>query len=430
MEHARLHAERSAPAAPPFPAAFLWGAATAPHQNEGNNVASDMWAMEQLPGSRFVEPSGDSVDFYHRWREDIDLAVELGFSAFRFGIEWARVEPARGQFSHAELAHYRGIIEYCLERGVEPVVTLHHFANPLWFSKLGGWASPEAVELFAAYVEFVSPALDGVTWVATLNEPNMMGMWTLMSGILQFDDADEARAYIEAKAAAMRRAGLNSFTLPEPSEEDVRRLRAVHARAREVLHARTSAQVGWTIAVQGLVARPGYEEEWARVSRIWEDLFLEESAGDDWVGVQAYSSQLVGPDGLEGPPPGAEVTLTGWAYRPDALEISVRRAAQVAPGVPILITENGIATHDDERRIHYTTGALRGLAAAMADGADVRGYLHWTFLDNFEWTHGYSRPFGLVAVDRQTFRRTPKPSARWLGEIARTGGAGLVEDPA
>src|SRR3954454_783128 len=131
---------------PDFPAGFLWGASTAPHQNEGNNTTSDFWALEQLPGSAFAERSGDALDLYHRWKEDIDLVKSLGLTAFRFGIEWARVEPTRGQFAKAELAHYRRIIDYCLSVGVEPVITLHHFTSPLWFAQAGGWGSDEAVD--------------------------------------------------------------------------------------------------------------------------------------------------------------------------------------------------------------------------------------------------------------------------------------------
>ena len=167
---------------------FLWGAASAPHQNEGNNTNSDMWALEQLPGSSFAEPSAGAVDFYHRWKEDIDLLKSLGFNAFRFGIEWARVEPSRGEFSTAELAHYRAIIDYCLAQGIEPVVTLHHFSSPLWFAKAGGWGSPEAVDRFGDYVNVVCDILDGVTWVATINEPNMFAVMYQMSLPLQYPD--------------------------------------------------------------------------------------------------------------------------------------------------------------------------------------------------------------------------------------------------
>ena len=196
--------------------------------------------------------------------------------------------------------------------------------------------------------------------------------------------------------------------MPEPKDEAAQTMLRAHARARDILRARTSAKVGWTVAIQSLVAREGYEAELDHYQRVWEDTYLEASRDDDWVGVQSYTSQLVGPDGLEGAPAGAELTQTAWAYRPDALEIALRRAWAVTGGTPMIVTENGIATSDDQRRIDYTTGALHGVARTLADGLDVRGYLHWTFIDNFEWVHGYAITFGLVAVDRTTFERTPK----------------------
>ncbi|ROS48911.1 glycoside hydrolase family 1 protein [Frigoribacterium sp. PhB24] len=403
-----------------FPDDFLWGASSAPHQNEGNNTNSDMWALEQLPGSSFAERSGDGLDFYHRWREDIDLLKSLGLSAFRFGIEWARVEPVRGHVARAELGHYRRIIEYCLEVGVEPVVTLHHFSSPLWFVQAGGWASEEAVDRFGDYVTAVAPILDGVTWVATINEPNMFAVMHQMSTPLQYDDPQAVLARMrEAASPVSGEAGINAFTMPEPKPAATAVMIRAHERAREILHDLTSVEVGWTIAVQGLVARSGHEEDLARYRHTWEGAYLEVSREDDWVGVQSYTSQLVGPDGLEGAPDGAELTQVGWAYRPDALEMALRQTWQATGGTPMLITENGIATTDDARRIDYTTGALEGVASAIADGLDVRGYLHWTFVDNFEWVHGYDVTFGLVAVDLVTFDRTPKPSARWLGRVAR-----------
>ena len=412
-----------------FPAGFLWGASIAAHQNEGNNTTSDFWALEQLAGSPFREPSGDALDFYHRWKEDIDLLKSLGLNSFRFGIEWARVEPVRGQISTAELAHYRRIIEYCLAQGVEPVVTLHHFSSPLWFVKAGGWAADDAVDRFGDYVDAIAGILEGVTWVATINEPNMFAVMYQMSLVLQAPDPEAVLASTaSARDVVSGEAGINAFSMPEPNQDAVNTLVRAHERAREILRAKTSVKVGWTIAVQSLVARPGYEDRLPHYQRIWEDTFLEAARDDDWVGVQSYTSQLVGPDGLEGAPAGAELTQTGWAYRPDALEIALRRTWDVTGGISILVTENGIATSDDRRRIDYTTGALQGLARALADGVDVRGYLHWTFIDNFEWVHAYAMTFGLVAVDRTTFARAPKPSATWLGEIAKSNGALLPTD--
>lgn len=416
-------------ASTPFPDGFLWGASSAPHQNEGHNINSDMWALEELDGSPFSEPSGAGVDAYNRWKEDIDLVKSLGLNSFRFGIEWARVEPSRGVFDANELAHYRQIIEYCLAQGVVPVVTLHHFSSPLWFAKEGGWGSATASDRFGDYVSAVSGILDGVTWVATINEPNIFAVMYQMSLPLQYPDPAAVYAHLaEAHGVADSEAGLNAFSMPAPTEEAAQIMLTAHRRARSILRERTSAKVGWTIAIQGLVARDGYEDQLDHYRRIWEDVYLEASRDDDWVGVQSYTSQLVGPNGLEGAPEGAEVTQVGWAYRPDALGMALRRAWEVTGGTTMLVTENGIATADDPRRIDYTSGALAGLASVLADGLDVRGYLHWTFIDNFEWVHGYGITFGLVAVDRNTFERSPKPSAYWLGEVSRRNGATILSE--
>ena len=161
--------------------------------------------------------------------------------------------------------------------------------------------------------------------------------------------------------------------------------------------------------------------EWGR-SR--EDAFIAAAAEDDFVGVQAYARVRIGLDGAVPSPDGTRTTVTGWEFYPTAAGEALRHTAALLPGMPLVVTENGIATHDDVERIEYTTGALQSVAAAIADGLDVRGYFHWSWLDNYEWG-SYEPTFGLVAVDRETFRRTVKPSAHWLGQIARANGAGL-----
>ncbi|MET8211220.1 family 1 glycosylhydrolase [Streptomyces sp. NPDC005373] len=153
---------------------FLWGAATAPHQIEGNNVNSDWWAREgQMPG---MERSGDAVDSYHRYEEDMRLLADAGLTAYRFGVEWARVEPVPGHFSRAALAHYRRMIDTARGHGLTPVITLHHFTNPRWFAEEGGWFGERAVDRFVSYVEQVTGILDDVPYVVTVNEPNMLAM--------------------------------------------------------------------------------------------------------------------------------------------------------------------------------------------------------------------------------------------------------------
>lgn len=390
-----------------FPDGFLWGAATAPHQVEGNNLNSDFWASERLmPG---MERSGDACDSYHRYPEDMALLAEAGCNSYRFGIEWARVEPEEGMISQAELEHYRRMIETAVGFGLRPVVTLHHFTNPRWFAEAGGWLSDGAIERFERYVTAVCTILDGVEWVVTMNEPNMLSMMTAMQR-----DMMAKQSAGEWQSPTMDNA--RPAQLPAPDIEIGNRFVAAHHAARRIVRENTSAKVGWSIANRAFAARPGGEDKMAELQWIWEDLYLQGSAGDDFVGVQSYSSQWVDATGIEPYPDHPDNTLVGTAYRPDALAMAVRHTTEVT-GLPILVTENGIATNDDERRIAYTKTALEGLADTIAEGIDVRGYLHWSLLDNYEWGH-WAPTFGLVAVDRTTFTRTPKPSLAWLGNVA------------
>ncbi|MFI0446956.1 glycoside hydrolase family 1 protein [Actinomadura sp. 6N118] len=383
-----------------IPDGFLWGASTAAHQIEGNNLNSDWWQMEHSDGP-IAEPSGDAADSYHRWREDMDLLAGLGFTDYRFSIEWARIEPAPGAFSRAEIAHYRRMVEGAVERGLRPMITLHHFTVPRWFAERGGWTVDGAVDLFERYVRATAPIIGtDVRHVCTLNEPNMVAV---------------AGAVRELGAEAPPTAGL---PLPDKATTDA--LIEAHRRARAAVRTISAdIQVGWSVANQVYQALPGAEAMAAAYRWPREDVFLEAARDDDWIGVQSYTRTRIAPDGPLPPPDDAERTLTGWEYYPQALGHALRHTAQVVGDVPLIVTENGIATDDDSRRIDYTTGALQQLAAAIEDGLDVRGYLHWSALDNYEW--GSYRPtFGLISVVPDTFERIPKPSAVWLGGLSRS----------
>jgi beta-glucosidase len=277
---------------------------------------------------------------------------------------------------------------------------LHHFTCPRWFTDRGGWTAPDAADLFGAYVRTVAPILDGVRWICTLNEPNMVA---ILQRVLTGQTQPEQIA-----------AGL-----PEPDAAVTAALIRAHHAAREELTAVAGARTGWTVANLNVQVAEGADQAAARWRTLREDQFLAAAADDDFIGVQAYTRTLVGADGPIAPGPEVRQTLTGWEYYPDAAAEAVRHTAAMLPGVPIVVTENGIATADDAERIEYTSRALAGLHRAISDGIDVRGYLHWSLLDNYEW--GSYRPtFGLIAVDRTTFARTVKPSARWLGEVAAT----------
>jgi beta-glucosidase len=381
----------------PFPPGFLWGAATAAHQIEGNNLNNDWWKLEHDASDYGVQFSGDADDSYHRYEEDMRLLADAGYNAYRFSFEWSRIEPSPGKFSRAELAHYRRMIETATRLGLSPIVTLHHFTHPLWFGDAGAWLGPDAVGLFARYVEQACSILDGVEWVSTINEANVLAM----------------------NHGALRRVGAGESypfdALPDPEFGEA--LIAAHRAATPIVRDLTGAKVGWTVANQALVALPGAEAKHAEVQRQWEDMYLEPARDDDFVGVQSYTSQPVDEHGIVAHPPHPDNTLTGWAYRPDALGIALRHTRDVVGDVPVVVTENGIATSDDEQRIAYTSTALAHLLDAIDDGIDVRGYLHWSLLDNFEWGR-WEPTFGLVAVDRETFERKPKPSLAWLGKIA------------
>ncbi|WP_141202710.1 family 1 glycosylhydrolase [Streptomyces griseorubiginosus] len=404
---------------------LLWGASTAPHQIEGNNINSDWWQREgQVPG---LERSGDACDSYHRYEEDMRLLADAGLNAYRFGVEWARIEPVPGEFSRAELAHYRRMIDKALELDLTPVVTLHHFTNPAWFAAEGGWLGERGIDRFVSYVERVCSILGDVPYVATMNEPNMLAMMMTME-LQMLQQMQQAQSQPQAKAEAEGDEVWQSPTVdndfrpklpaPDPAIGEV--LVKAHHAVRDIVRSRTDAAVGWTVANRAFVARPGAEEKLTELEYIWENLYLEAARGDDFIGVQSYSSQWISKDGIEPHPQLPDNTQVGTAYRPDSLGMAVRHTWDITGGVPILVTENGIATEDDTRRIAYTQSALEGLFAAADDGIDVRGYLHWTALDNYEWGH-WEPKFGLIAVDRETFERRPKPSLAWLGDVARRG---------
>lgn len=416
----------------PFPHDFLWGVATAGHQVEGNNVNSDVWFLEHLPGTIFAEPSGDAVDHYNRYREDIALIAGLGFTSYRFSLEWARIEPEEGHFSVAELEHYKRVLEACHEHGLTPVVTFHHFASPLWLLRSGGWEGGRTPELFARYCDRVMAHVGDLIGVAcTLNEPNLP--WLLESfGI--GGEAPENRGRVPMWAAAAERLGVDASTVAPfqfcSTEAGFNVKLAAHKAATAAIKAhRPELQVGWTLANSDIQSIPGGEETADRVRRDVNERFLEASRGDDFVGIQTYGRTVYGPDGHAPAPEGAALNQMGEEIYPQGLEATIREAWRVA-GTPVMVTENGLATEDDTQRVAFLEAAVDGVASCLADGIDVRGYIAWTAFDNFEWIFGYRPMFGLIAVDRSTQERTPKDSARWLGTVARQHTASTVTQPA
>ena len=236
----------------------------------------------------------------------MQLLADAGLNSYRFGIEWARIEPEPGLISRAELAHYRRMIDTANELGLTPFVTLHHFTNPRWFAEQGGWTAPGAIDRFRAYVETATTILDGVEWVATMNEPNMLAMMTGMAVFMQ-----QAQKHGEDWQSPTVDTDGPRPTLPAPKPEIGRIFVEAHHAVRDIVRDRTGAEVGWTVANRAFETRPGGEEKRRELEYIWEDLYLEGSRGDDFVGVQSYSAQWVNEEGIEPHPPHPDNTLVG-----------------------------------------------------------------------------------------------------------------------
>ena len=392
---------------------FLWGAATAGHQVEGNNVNADIWLLEQVDGTSFVEPSGDACDSLNRWREDLAIVRRLGLNAYRFSTEWSRIEPAEGQFSQAWLDHYTLIAATCRELGIAPVVTLSHFTSPRWFAATGGWGDPDAPARFGRFADRVARALGAfASHVVTFNEPNLplMGRW---SATPITDRAHTEQS--DMLAAAARACGAGHFDVWVYSRgEYLNALLAGHRAARAAWKAiRPGAAIGMSLALPDV---QGPDASVAAYRRFAEDPFFAVAREDDFIGVQTYSRMRLDDHAALPPPAEAERTQSGDEFYPAALGHAVAHAHR-ATGKPVFVTENGIAAADDAQRARYIPAAIASLDRARGEGVPVIGYLHWSLLDNFEWRRGYTQRFGLVAVDRRNFCRSVKPSARVYAAI-------------
>lgn len=398
-------------------AGFLWGTASSAYQCEGNNIGSDVWALEHMKPSIFAEPSGDADDTYHRIDDDLALAASLGFNAHRLSIEWSRIEPEPGQISLAQLAYYRRVLEACHRHGLSPVVTFNHYTVPRWFAAAGGFETRAGIEPFVRYCETVTHHLgELIALAATFNEPNINALLAWSPAIRKLAPVIGA----VRKAAAVVQ-GSPQWSSPILGDHRVQQpiMIEAHDRAYDAITKLSAGRfpVGITLALtddKAADGSTGVDRKRAQVLTPWL------AARGDFVGLQVYTSAVVAADADLPPAAGEELTQMNYPYAPEALEGVIRMVATQTRR-PIYITENGIATEDDGRRIAFIRDAVSGMLKCMADGIDVRGYMHWSLLDNWEWMSGYRPKFGLVSVDRTTFTRTPKPSAHYFGQIARTG---------
>lgn len=413
-----------------FSKGFLVGASTAAHQVEGNNTHSDFWAMEQMPHTRFSEPSLDAVDHYNRFEEDIQTLAQAGLNAYRFSIEWARIEPEKGVYDDSEVEHYRRVLECCHANGVTPVVTMHHFTTPVWAIRDGGWENEEIAEHFANYCRYTVQRLgDLMEYVCTINEANM-GL-QLAAIIRDMMKQLMANAQVGVDMEAMMAQHAQSPEALECREvfgtDNPQGFLSVRTPAGDaiIMKAHTQAKramkevcphlkVGVTLSLFDIQVEEGGEE---LAQQMWEEEFrhyIPFIKDDDFFGLQNYTRKRITSDGALPVPPGVETTQMDYEFYPQALGHVIRRVYGEL-GLPIMVTENGVATTDDTRRVAFIDQALAGVQECMEEGIPVLGYMHWSLMDNFEWQKGFSMNFGLIAVDRGTQQRLPKPSLAHLG---------------
>lgn len=422
-----------------LPEGFLLGASTAAHQVEGNNIHSDFWAMEQMEYSSFNEPSLDAVDHYHHFREDIRLMAEAGLNAYRFSIEWARIEPEKGQYDEQEIEHYREVLDCCRENGIEPVVTMHHFSSPRWLIAEGGWENEATIKAFADHCAYVTEKLgDRMNYVCTINEANMgLQMAAIAQRYMKMMQKGAAETNLQVgvnmenpfmeRMKKQAEENVKVFGTPKPeiflgqrsTEGDILIMRAHQAAKAAIKKVNPDLKVGLTLSLHDIQPVDGGEE---RARQEWEEEFLHYLPyirEDNFFGLQNYTRTIMGPEGSRPAPEGAELTQMDYEFYPQALG-NVIRAVNRELSIPILITENGIGTADDSRRIAFIKEALNGVKECVADGIPVIGYLHWSLLDNFEWQKGFTKTFGLIAVDRTIQERHPKESLKVLGTISES----------
>ena len=370
---------------------FLWGASTSSHQVEGNQ--SNDWTEWENSG-HVAEPSGRAADSWNRWPEDLELAKKLGLNSYRFSLEWSRIEPKPGIFDREALQRYRAMIVRMREIGLIPLMTLHHFTLPLWVSTRGGFLNSQASRWFSRYVRIVVEEVgDLVDLFITINEPMVL----VVMGYLIAAWPPGGRGFGRALKL-------------------IRRLVSIHADAYHTIkRIKPNAWVGLAHhLIQFEPWRPGLlDYANTRLLHYLMNDRLVRMVGEyqDFIGLNYYTRQYAhwtsGLHPIQNRP-GVNLSDLGWEIYPHGLTAVLKRVQSFHK--PVLVTENGIATRDEALRTRYLEQHLAAVSAAQKAGIDVRGYFHWSLLDNFEWAEGYGPRFGLVEVNYDTLARSIRPA--------------------
>ncbi|MCJ7432036.1 MAG: family 1 glycosylhydrolase [Anaerolineales bacterium] len=414
-----------------FPRGFLWGTATSSHQVEGNNTNNNWWKWEQE--GHTAHKSGLACDWWGgRWREDFDRATETGQNAHRLSIEWSRIQPEPDKWDEDALEHYRTMLRGLRERGITPMVTLHHFTDPLWLYEKNSWEDKAVVPLFEKYVRKVVDALkEYCTLWCTINEPNVYALFGYVTG--NFPTLNK---------------GLNMAMLVT-----VNMLRG-HAAAYHAIHqAQPESRVGYALHYRPMVPRnpwspldvlmrnlryqavnmsfPSAISTGVMKSPIKRIAVPEAKGTQDYLGLNYYSVDTVWFNLLKsreaftdsGYPKDADMSDTNFlANIPEGLYDSIKWAVRTYPNLPIIIAENGVEDADDHMRPSYMAQHIHQMWRAVNLNWPVRGYFHWSLVDNFEWERGWTQRFGLWGLDVETQKRIRRPSVDLYAEICRENG--------
>ncbi|MDD5464844.1 MAG: glycoside hydrolase family 1 protein [Candidatus Omnitrophica bacterium] len=400
-----------------FPLNFLWGAATSAHQVEGQNIHNDWWLAEQ--NLALKEASGSACRHYELYAQDFAIAKELGHNCHRFSIEWSRIEPQEGEFDASQIEHYRKVIFELKSRGIEPVVTLHHFTNPAWFSQKGGWTKSNLRKYFLRFVDkIVKEFAAQVKFWITINEPLIYSSHSYLLGVWP---PKECSLFKTAKVT-FNMAGAH-----------IKAYRIIHKIYQEKSLEKPMVSIAANLQAFE-ICQPTLKNKLALYLRhkLYNLYFIEKllrKKSLDFIGINYYGRNLADVrswkirslllDTCSYNHHPLRKNSLGWDIYPQGLcklLMSLKRY-----NLPIMITENGICTEDDDLRWDYIREHLEQIHQAMERGVEVLGYIYWSLIDNFEWDKGFSPRFGLVQVDYQNQKRTIRESAKKLARVCQSG---------